>query len=104
LTAAKKIATLAEVHGISVAFHNPFGPLQSAATWQLAATLPNLLMSESMITPEQAPYWERYVEDPPRVENGVWTVDQSPGLGPRLRIDELERSEPRFVLDLGGTR
>lgn len=104
LTAAKKIATLAETHGISVAFHNPFGPLQSAATWQLSATLPNFLMSESMITPEQAPYWERYVEDPPRVDGGVWRVDQSPGLGPRLRVDELERSEPRFVLDLGGTR
>ncbi|PZF84270.1 mandelate racemase/muconate lactonizing enzyme family protein [Jiangella anatolica] len=104
LTAAKKIATLAEAHGISVAFHNPFGPLQSAATWQLSATLPNFLLSESMLTPEQAPYWERYVENAPQVVDGFWRVDESPGLGPRLRIDELERSEPRFVLDLGGTR
>jgi len=37
LTVSRKIATLAEVHGISVAFHNPFGPLQSAATWHRAS-------------------------------------------------------------------
>lgn len=104
ITAARRIANLAETHAISVAFHNPFGPLQSAATWQLAATLPNFMISESMVTPEQAPYWERYVADAPVVKDGCWRPTGAPGFGPTLNIDELERSEPRLVLDLGGTR
>lgn len=105
LTAARKIATCAEAHGLSVAFHNPFGPLQSAATWQLAATLPNLLMSESMLTtPEQLRYWDWYTEDPPRVENGAWTVTDTPGLGPRLRIEEIVKHPFRPELDRDGTR
>lgn len=104
VTAARRIANLAEAHAISVAFHNPFGPLQSAATWQLAATLPNFMISESMVTPEQDPYWQRYVIDAPIVSGGVWRPTDAPGLGSRLDVDELERSQPRLVLDLGGTR
>ncbi len=104
ITTARRIANMAEAHAISIAFHNPFGPLQSAATWHLAATLPNFMISESMLTPEQAPFWERYVIDPPVVTDGAWRPTNAPGLGPRLNIDELERSEPRFALDMGGTR
>lgn len=104
ITAARKISNIAEARGVSVAFHNPFGPLQSAATWHLAATLPNLLMSESMITPEQSPYWGRYVDDAPVVENGTWTPSETPGFGPRLNIDALERGEPVLAYDQGGTR
>jgi galactonate dehydratase len=104
ITSARRIANLAEAHAISIAFHNPFGPLQSAATWQLAATLPNFMISESMVTPEQEPYWQRYVNDAPVVKDGVWRPTDKPGLGPTLNIEELERSEPRLALDIGGTR
>lgn len=104
LSAARRIANLAEAHAISVAFHNPFGPLQSAATWQLALTLPNFMISECMLTPEQTPYWTRYVHDAPQVVAGVWRPTATSGTGPRLNIDALERSEPDFALDLGGTR
>lgn len=104
ITAARRIAAIAEAHAISIAFHNPFGPLQSAATWQLAATLPNFMISESMVTPEQAPYWQRYVNDAPVVSDGVWRPTDKPGLGPTLNIEELEQSGPRLILDLGGTR
>lgn len=104
LTAARRIANLAEAHAISIAFHNPFGPLQSAATWQLALTLPNFMISECMLTPEQLPYWTRYVHDAPEVVDGVWRPTAAAGHGPTLDLEELERSEPKFVLDLGGTR
>ncbi len=89
---------------MSIAFHNPFGPLQSAATWHLAATIPNLLLSESMITPEQHPFWNRYVEDAPIVVDGQWVPTENPGLGTRLNIEALEAGEPVLVLDFGGTR
>lgn len=104
ITAAKRIATVAETHGISVAFHNPFGPLTSAATWHLAATLPNFMISESMLTPAQLKFWDRYAENPPKVENGMWQVTDDPGLGPRLRIDEIVRHPFRPEYDRGGTR
>lgn len=104
ITAAKKIATLAETHAISIAFHNPFGPLASAATWQLAATLPNFLISESMLTPTQLGYWDLYTDNPPRVENGEWVVTDEPGLGPRLRVDEIVKHPAVLDYDRGGTR
>lgn len=104
ITAAKRIATLAETHGVSIAFHNPFGPLASAATWQLAATLPNFLISESMITPQQMVFWDRYTENPPHVSGGEWIVTEEPGLGPRLRVDEIVQHPFKPEYDLGGTR
>lgn len=104
ITAGKKISALAETQGISMAFHNPFGPLASAATWHLAATLPNFMISESMITPEQMVFWDRYTENPPEVRNGEWHVSDTPGLGTRLRIDEIEKHPPRFEYDRNGTR
>lgn len=104
ITGARKIATMAEAHGISIAFHNPFGPLASAAAWQLGAVLPNYLISESMLTPEQIVYWDRYTENPPRVENGEWVVTDDPGLGPRLKVEEIVKHPMRIEYDQGGTR
>lgn len=104
ITAARKIAAIAEAHAIGIAFHNPFGPLTSAATLHLAASLPNLLISECMADPDQQHLWERYTEDPPRIENGEWVVSDRPGLGTRLRPEELVKHPPRLEYDRGGTR
>jgi galactonate dehydratase len=104
ITPARKIAAIAEVHAISVAFHNPFGPLQSAATWHLAATLPNLLISESMLTPSQEPVWGRYVDNAPIVQDGIWQLSESPGFGPVPDVEALAAHPARYELDRGGTR
>lgn len=104
LTAARKIAVVAEMHAVSIGFHNPFGPLQSAATWQLAATLPNLLVCESMLTPAQEPFWGRYVADPPIVRDGWWEVSDAPGIGPTPDLEALGSATVRLELDKGGTR
>jgi len=104
ITSSRKIANMAEAHAIGIAFHNPFGPLTSAATLHLAATLPNLLISECMADPEQQALWPRYTEHPPRIEDGQWVVDDEPGLGTRLRIDELVKHPPDLGYDQGGTR
>jgi galactonate dehydratase len=104
ITSARKIAAIAEAHAIGIAFHNPFGPLTSAATLNVAAVIPNLLISECMADPAQQALWPRYTEDPPRIEQGTWVVEDRPGLGPRLRIEELVKHPPRLEYDRGGTR
>jgi galactonate dehydratase len=104
LTPARKIASMAEAHAIGIAFHNPFGPLTSAATMHLAATIPNLLISECMADPAQQALWPRYTDDPPLIEAGEWVVNDRPGLGTTIRIDDLVRNPPRYEYDRGGTR
>ena len=52
---AKKIAAWAEVYGLAVAPHNNSGPVATAASAHLAATLPNL---EILETPSRRPDWE----------------------------------------------
>ncbi|MGD7706195.1 mandelate racemase/muconate lactonizing enzyme family protein [Microlunatus sp. Y2014] len=104
ISGAQRIAHLAETHAIGVAFHNPFGPLASAAAWHLGATLPNMWLSESMLTPEQLPQWTKYVTDAPVVENGAWVPTQTPGLGPDLDIDAIEANPANYDFDRGGTR
>jgi galactonate dehydratase len=52
---AKKIAAWAEVYGLAVAPHNNSGPVATAASAHLAATLPNLQILE---TPSRRPAWE----------------------------------------------
>jgi galactonate dehydratase len=104
LTSARKIASHAEVHGISIALHNPLGPLASAASWQLAATLPNFLIGESHIAASQRDLWDRYVEDAPEIRDGAWIVGDRPGLGCRLRIDEILKHPPNLDYDRHATR
>jgi galactonate dehydratase len=50
LLETKKIAGMAEAFGIQIAPHCYCGPLVAAANIQLAATLPNFLMLESIKT------------------------------------------------------
>ena len=52
LTQARKIAALAEAYGIGLAPHNPNGPLATAASVQLAASIPNFTMLETIGGPE----------------------------------------------------
>jgi L-alanine-DL-glutamate epimerase-like enolase superfamily enzyme len=44
LLEAKKIAALAEAHYVTVAPHNPLGPVSTAAAVHFAASTPNFLI------------------------------------------------------------
>lgn len=79
---AKKIAAWAEPYQIAIAPHNNSGPVATAASAHLAATLPNFLILE---TPSRRPEWE---EDLLRgtgiVEGGHVSLERlraRPGLG-----------------------
>ena len=85
----KKIATLAEVYNAQVAPHLYAGPIEWAANIQLAATLPNILMCETIETP----FHDALIKSSITIENGYINVPTAPGLG--IDVDEaLARAHP----------
>ncbi len=85
----KKIATLAEVYNAQVAPHLYAGPVEWAANVQLAATLPNILLAETIETP----FHDALIKSSITVEDGYIPVPTAPGLG--IEVDEdLARAHP----------
>lgn len=85
----KKIATLAEVYNAQIAPHLYAGPIEWAANIQLAATLPNILMAETIETP----FHDALIKSSIKVENGYIPVPTAPGLG--IEVDEARaRAHP----------
>ena len=88
ISEARRIAALAQAHGAQVAPHLYAGPVEFAASVQLGATIPNLLMVEAIETP-----FHHALGGGPRVEAGFVAVPDAPGLG--LSFDEdLARAHP----------
>lgn len=86
---SKKIATLAEVYNAQIAPHLYAGPVEWAANIHLAASIPNLLMTETIETP----FHDALIKGSIRVDNGFVTAPQAPGLG--IEVDEaLARAHP----------
>ncbi len=85
----KKIAAIAEVHNAQMAPHLYAGPVEWAANVQLAASIPNILMAETIETPFHA----ALIKNTLTVEDGYIPVPTAPGLG--IDVDEdLARAHP----------
>jgi L-alanine-DL-glutamate epimerase-like enolase superfamily enzyme len=85
----KKIAAMAEVYNAQLAPHLYAGPIEWAANLQLAASIPNLLMCETIETP----FHDALIKGSIRVEDGFVTPSDTPGLG--IEVDEeLARAHP----------
>lgn len=85
----KKIAILAEAYNAQMAPHLYAGPVEWAANIQLAASIPNILMAETI----ESPFHSALIRDSIRVEGGYITVPETPGLG--IDVDEdLARAHP----------
>jgi galactonate dehydratase len=85
----KKIAVLAEAYNAQVAPHLYAGPVEWAANIHLAASIPNLLMAETIETP----YHDALIKGSIRVEGGQITPPTGAGLG--IDFDEaLARAHP----------
>ncbi len=86
---AKKIATLAEAKGAQLAPHLYAGPVEWAANIHLAASIPNLLMAETIETP----FHNDLINGAITVGNGFVRPPEAPGLG--IEVDEdLARAHP----------
>jgi galactonate dehydratase len=85
----KKVAALAEVYNAQMAPHLYAGPVEWAANIHLAASIPNILMAESIETP----FHDALIKGGIRVEDGFITPPTAPGLG--IDVDEdLAREHP----------
>ncbi len=81
---AKKICALAEVHYAQVAPHLYCGPVEGAANIQVAASIPNFLILESIET--WGGFHAKLLKKPIRWEEGYVIPSKEPGLG--IELDE----------------
>ena len=85
----KKTAAIAEVFNAQMAPHLYAGPIEWAANIQLATSIPNILMAETIETP----FHDALIKSTIKVEEGYITAPTAPGLG--IEVDEaLARAHP----------
>jgi galactonate dehydratase len=82
LLEAKKIAAMAEAHYVTMAPHNPLGPVSTAVAVHFAASTPNFLILEYQ--PDQRGPARDLVREPLVLEDGHIRIPDRPGLGIEL--------------------
>ena len=87
----KKIAALAEASYVSVAPHNPMGPVAAAVNVHFAASTPNFLVLEYKA--DDQPPLREIVKEPLILKDGYLELPTAPGLGVELN-EEWVRAHP----------
>jgi galactonate dehydratase len=82
ITELRLIAGMAEAYYLPIAPHNPQGPCSLAASYQVAASIPNFLIQER----GDAEHMDLLAKPLPPVTNGHRALPTDPGLG--ITIDE----------------
>ena len=90
LAETKKLAAWAEAYYILVAPHNVGGPVSTAAALHFAASTPNFKIQEHFNDFAEA-WVKELAPGNPEVVDGYFALPQGPGLGVKLRLDEVER-------------
>jgi galactonate dehydratase len=80
---------MAEAYYVSVAPHNPAGPVAQAACLQFALSTPNFLIQEQMRA--DAPWRDDIVDEPLERRDGYLLPSARPGLG--ININEREAAK-----------
>jgi len=85
----RKLAAMAETFNAEMAPHLYAGPIEWAANIQLAVSIPNLLIAETIETP----FHDALIKSSLTVERGFVAAPSAPGLG--IEVDEeLARAHP----------
>jgi galactonate dehydratase len=82
LAAALRIATVADLHSVAVAPHNPSGPIGTIASAHLASVLPKFDILEYQWG--DVPWRTELVVPAERIEDGCFCVPELPGFGAAL--------------------
>ena len=99
-----RIANYAEIHGIQIAPHGPYGPVALAAASHACAAMPNFLILEHC---RLRPWFDEVQKFGPKIENGRVLLPDRPGLGVELDWDYVEkhpykRLSPEIISDRDG--
>ena len=86
----KKIATMAEAHYVSVAPHNPCGPIATAANVHFAAGTQNFIILE--YHPDDGGIRREIIDEPMKLVDGYLEIPDNPGLG----LDLNEEAAAKF--------
>jgi galactonate dehydratase len=89
----KKIAGMAEAHYVSVAPHNPMGPLATMINVHFAASAPNFLILE--YTPDNRSPRKDLVREPIMVKDGYLPVPDKPGWGYDIDEEVIRKNPPK---------
>jgi galactonate dehydratase len=89
---ARKIAAMAETYYVSVAPHNPLGPVATAAAIHFALATPNWLIQEAIRA--DVPWRDAVVGGGLPVVQGYILPPTAPGLG--VSVDEQEAARHPF--------
>ena len=103
LLTSKKVAAMCEANHVPVSFHNPSGPISNAAILQLAATTPNFLIHEMMLT--DGSFRRLVTNENVKYEDGCLLIGDKPGLGIDVNVEEVEKRpyKPRNLRHYTGT-
>jgi galactonate dehydratase len=102
LLEVKKIASMAEMCYISVAPHNPLGPVSLAVNLQFSACTPNFLIQEHFGMKEKWDLGEGYLKEPFIIEDGYIEIQNKPGLG--IEVNEEVLTERAYSGDWDSPR
>ncbi|MEF8842425.1 MAG: galactonate dehydratase [Haloarculaceae archaeon] len=92
VTEGKKIAAIAEAEHVSFAPHNPQGPVATAVSAHVDASVPNFMIQE--VFEDYDVDWKGdLLDEPIRIEDGRLHVPEGPGLGVDLDMDAVEEHE-----------
>ncbi len=86
---AQKIAAMAHARFLPVAPHNPTGPVMNAMTLQLAATIPNFCILETIAV--DVPWRREIVRESLEFSNSEIRIPNQPGLGLELNEEACRR-------------
>lgn len=89
----RKIAAMAENYYMSVAPHNPLGPISLAACLQLDACITNFLVQEHPVTTDGAELGCGILKEPFVIKDGYIKTPAKPGLGIELNESALRERE-----------
>lgn len=86
ISEGRKIAAMAENYYMTVAPHNPLGPISLAACLHLDTAIPNFLVQEHPGNPDGSDLGNGYITQPFKIEDGYIALSDKPGLG--VELDE----------------
>jgi galactonate dehydratase len=100
ITEGKKIAAMAEAEHVSIAPHNPQGPVSTAMYAHVCTSMPNFTIQETFLDYD-ADWTADLLKEPVRVEDGELQVPDGPGLGIELNMDVVREHayEGRDAID-----